>query len=129
MHRRNLAPKSKAQHTTFPPFSHVEISSSVQKQFQAELTNTESLFITWSEFKSSGKELTDLSSSVDMSGVMTDSHRTHDLSMIQLAYLPRVPRNVRAYQGIRGERDGLHLSIPTDMKRISRLSRGRVTGE
>lgn len=61
---------------------------------------------------------TTLPSCVNVSGRVTDGNSTHHLAMVQCVYLTGVTRDPRANQGVRGERNRLHLSIGSHVEGI-----------
>lgn len=68
-----------------------------------------------------------LPSCVNVSSGVTDGHGAHHLAVVQRVYLTGVTRDPRAHQSVWGERNRLHLSIGSHVKRIG-PGRGKESG-
>jgi len=63
-----------------------------------------------------------LAAGVDVSAGVADGDSTHNLTVAQNTQLASMARYARAYQSIRWERHGLHLTIGTHVERIRTVS-------
>lgn len=69
---------------------------------------------------------TTLSSSVNVSGGVTDGDGTHHLPVVQCVYLTGMTWDPWSHQSIWGERNWLHLSIRSNMEGVGTDGREKI---